>query len=205
MPSTLPVDQAMNGTSLPTLMLPRKWSLGRRLDLPTLTLILPNGLRLDMVQTNLPVLSPLIMKSPQTVLRSCLVSTNTLQSSINGWFNGERNLLVQPLTLSNSIFLKTRNPLEPSSPKSAALEMYVLLVQKLFMVQHPMPPSDAGLFILGSQGLKKIIIPSRSPANYLGGSGCMSPGYASSTSWRWWRHSFIFLSGIPLCRWDSYA
>src|SRR2546423_1930761 len=165
----LPADQAMNGASLPTLMLPRKWSPGRRLDLPTLTLILPNGLRLDMVQTNLPVPSPSIIKSPQTVLRSCLVSTNTLQSGINGWSNGERNLLVQPPTLSNSIFLKTRNPLERSSPKSAALEMYVLLVQKLFMVQHPMPPSDAELFILGSRGLKKIIIPLRSLANYLGG------------------------------------
>src|SRR5437764_8731964 len=168
MPSTLPVDQAMNGTSLPTLMLPRKWSLGRRLDLPTLTLILPNGLRLDMVQINSPVPSPSIMKSPQTVLRSCLVSTNMLQSGINGWFNGERNLLVQPPTLSNSIFLKMRNSLEPSSPKSAALEMYVLLVQKLFMLQHPILPSDAGLYIVRSLGLKKIIIHLTSLANYLG-------------------------------------
>src|SRR2546423_13639661 len=165
----LPADQAMNGASLPTLMLLRKWSPERRLDLPTLTLILPNGLRLDMVQINLPVPSPSIMKSPETVLRSCLVSTNMLQSGINGWFNRERNLLVQPPTLSNSIFLKMRNSLEPLSPKSAALKMYVLLVQKLFMVQHPMLPSDAGLFILGSLGLKKIIIPLRLLANYLGG------------------------------------
>src|SRR5438477_7934043 len=98
----LPADQAMNGASLPTLMLPRKWSPGRRLDSPTLTLILPNGLRLDTAQTNLPVPSLSIMKSPQTVLRLYLVSTNMLQNGINDWFNREQNLLVQPPMLSNS-------------------------------------------------------------------------------------------------------